>query len=311
VSASRSSPAVRLASLFVLLALSLPVCAGAWGAAGAQSGRTQTSPAGKARTTSERPRAVGVTPASPTSQPTPAFTPAGAEPAAAPAATPTPTPQGKTGAINNTPPEEVDDDEVVSISSNLVPIPARVLDAQGRAVVNLELKDFELNVDGRVQPIGDLSRSETPVTIAFLFDNSSSLRASRQFEVKAAVEFFRRVMRPIDRAAIFSISSEPELSLPLTDDVRALVRVIENFGRPKGATALFDTMAEAARYLKPHRGRKVIVIISDGTDTLSRLTFDETFERVLAADCQSTPSRRDTATTPTCATSPASAASKS
>ena len=183
-------------------------------------------------------------------------------------------------------PDVIEDDEVVRVSSNLVPVPATVTDAEGAAVTDLELKDFELKVDGVVKPIGDLSRAETPVTMAFLYDNSASLRASREFERKAAVAFFRRVLRPVDRAAIFSISTTPERALPLTSDVRALVRTVEGFGRPEGATALFDTVAEAAKYLKPYGGRKVIVIVSDGTDTVSELGFDETLRRVIASDCQ-------------------------
>ncbi len=182
--------------------------------------------------------------------------------------------------------EEVDEDEVVSISSNLVPVPASVVDAQGRAVTDLLLKDFELLVDGEVKPIGDVTRAETPVSIALLYDNSSSLRAGREFEKQAAVRFLKSVVRPIDRAAIYSISTEPELTQPLTNNVRALVRTIENFGKPEGATALFDTIAAAADYLKPQSGRKVIVIVSDGTDTLSYLDFDTTLARVLADDCQ-------------------------
>ena len=189
-------------------------------------------------------------------------------------------PQPKTNA------EEVDEDDVVQISSNLVPVPASVVDAQGRAVTDLQLKDFELIVDGEVKPIGDVSRAETPVSIALLYDNSSSLRAGREFEKQAAVRFLKSVVRPIDRAAVYSISTEPELAQPLTNNVRALVRTIENFGKPEGATALFDTLAAAADYLKPQSGRKVIVIVSDGTDTLSYLDFDTTMARVLADDCQ-------------------------
>ncbi|MCA1634217.1 MAG: VWA domain-containing protein [Acidobacteria bacterium] len=181
---------------------------------------------------------------------------------------------------------EVDEDDVVQISSNLVPVPASVVDAQGRAVTDLQLKDFELLVDGEAKPIGDVTRAETPVSIALLYDNSSSLRAGREFEKQAAVRFLKSVVRPIDRAAVYSISTDPELAHPLTNNVRALVRTIENFGKPEGATALFDTIAAAADYLKPQAGRKVIVIVTDGTDTLSYLDFDTTLARVLADDCQ-------------------------
>ncbi|HEX8116187.1 MAG TPA: VWA domain-containing protein, partial [Pyrinomonadaceae bacterium] len=184
-------------------------------------------------------------------------------------------------------PDEDEGEEVVRISSNLVPLPATVVDAQGRAVADLKVEDFELFVDGQAQPIGDLSRSDTPVSIALLFDNSSSQVGTREFERQAGIRFLKSVIRPVDRAAVFSISTEPELSQPLTNDVRALVRVIENFPRPEAAaTALFDTVIKAADYLKPQRTRKVVVIISDGTDTVSDLGFDEAMAALVADDVQ-------------------------
>jgi Ca-activated chloride channel family protein len=184
-------------------------------------------------------------------------------------------------------PDEDAGEEVVRISSNLVPLPASVVDAQGRAVADLKVEDFELLVDGKAEPIGEVSRAETPVSIALLFDNSSSQVAGREFERQAGIRFLKSVIRPVDRAAVFSISTVPELSHPLTNDVRALVRTIESFKTPEAAaTALFDTVAMAAEYLKPQRTRKVIVIISDGTDTVSDLGFDETLAQVVADDCQ-------------------------
>jgi Ca-activated chloride channel family protein len=182
--------------------------------------------------------------------------------------------------------EAEDEGEVVRISSSLVPLPASVVDMQGRAVADLKADDFELRVDGVVKPIGDLSRAETPVSIALLFDNSSSLNAMRDFERKAGVRFLQSVVRSVDRAAIYSISTEPQLAHPLTNDVRALVHTVENFGKAEGATALFDTVAAAADYLKPQRTRKVIVIVSDGTDTISDLDFDTTMAHLFADDCQ-------------------------
>ena len=203
--------------------------------------------------------------------------------------TATPTPQSAAqGAQASSKPgaEEVGDEEVVRISSNLVPVPASVVDAKGRAVTDLKLEDFELRVDGELKPIGDISRAETPVSIALLFDNSSSLNATRDFERQAGIRFLKSVVRPVDRAAVYSISTEPWLAQPLTNDVHALVRTVENFGKAEGATALFDTVAAAAEYLKPQRTRKVIVIVSDGTDTISDLDFDTTMARLLADDCQ-------------------------
>lgn len=185
-----------------------------------------------------------------------------------------------------TPAVEVDPSEIVHINSNLVTVPATVVDDRGKAVTDLKLEDFELRVDGQPKPISEIGHSETPVRMAFLFDNSSSIINVRDFEKHAAVKFFRSVMRPVDQAAIYYIYTVPVLSQPLTGDVQTLVRTIEHFGKPEGATALFDGMAQAAAYLKPQQGRKVIVIISDGADTISDLDFETTLRRVQAADCQ-------------------------
>lgn len=180
----------------------------------------------------------------------------------------------------------VDPEDVIRINSNLVSVPASVVDERGRAITDLKLEDFELRVDGQPRPISELGRAETPVRIALLFDNSSSLTAAREFEKQAAVRFFRKVMRPIDQATVYSVSTIPALEQPLTSDVRSLVRTIEHFGKPEGATALFDAIAMAAAYLRPHQGRKVIVIVSDGADTISDLNFEGALQRAQAADCQ-------------------------
>ena len=182
--------------------------------------------------------------------------------------------------------EEVDPAEVLSITSNLVPVPASVFDVRGAAVTDLKLEDFELRVDGQVKTISELSRSESPVRMAMLFDNSGSLLASRELEKQAAKRFFGHVLRSFDQAAIFSVSTDYYLAQPLTNDIRRLEATIESFGKPEGGTALFDAIVEAAIYLRPSHGRKVIVIVSDGADTISRLDFETTLQRVLREDCE-------------------------
>jgi Ca-activated chloride channel homolog len=183
--------------------------------------------------------------------------------------------------------DEVDPDDVVRISSNLVPIPASVVDKRGNAVVNLKLDDFELRVDGELRPLSDLTRSETSVRLTMLFDNSGSLDAAREFEKQAAIRFFRKVLRPKDEAAIYSIETDSYLAQPLTNDVVRLQQTIAFFGKPEGGTSLFDAIIGAASYLRPYSGRKVVVIVSDGIETTSKNTdFDLVMQHVLADDCQ-------------------------
>lgn len=183
--------------------------------------------------------------------------------------------------------DEIEENDIVRISSNLVPIPVSVIDRRGNAITNLKLEEFELRVDGQPRPLTDLTRSETSVRLAMLFDNSGSLDAAREFEKQAAIRFFRKVMRSKDEAAIYSIETDSYLAQPLTSDIIRLEQTIALFGKPEGGTSLFDAVVNASTYLRPYTGRRVLVIVSDGIETTSHHTdFDAVVQRVLADDCQ-------------------------
>ena len=205
-----------------------------------------------------------------------------------PAKGPDPTRPGSSVPRNaSTSKDEVEEDDIVRITSNLVPIPVSVVDSRGAAIVNLKLEDFELRVDGTVRPLTELTRSETAVRLTLLFDNSGSLDSAREFEKQAAIRFFRKVLRPKDEAAIYSIETDSYLAQPLTKDIVRLEHTIAMFGRPEGGTSLFDAIIGAADYLKPYRGRRVLVIVSDGIETTSRHSeFDPVLQHVLVDDCQ-------------------------
>ncbi len=182
--------------------------------------------------------------------------------------------------------DEVADEDTVRVASNLVPIPASVIDAKGMAITGLQLEDFELRVDGQLKPISDLTRSETSVRLVMLFDNSGSLDLARDFEKRAAMQFFRMVMRPTDEAAIYSVQTESYLAQPLTRNVDLLQQTIAGFGHPEGATSLFDAIIDASRYLRPYGGRRVLVIVSDGIETMRENDFELTLKEAVANDCQ-------------------------
>jgi Ca-activated chloride channel family protein len=193
-----------------------------------------------------------------------------------PRTTPTPTPIPKQA-----------DEDIVKVDSMLVPIPVSVLDAAGHAVTNLRLEDFELKIDGKPAEISEVARSDTPIRLAMLFDNSSSVIIAREFEKEAAVRFFRRVIRPEkDLAALFSVADYTRLEQPLTRDISLLVRAIEMFPPPEGATALLDGIIKVADYLRAVDGRRVVVIVSDGEDTYSDTSLEKVLRALQLANCQ-------------------------
>jgi VWFA-related protein len=150
----------------------------------------------------------------------------------------------------------------------------------------LRLEDFELWIDGQLKSISEITRTELPVRLAMLFDNSGSIDFAREFEKQAAMHFFRKVMRPSDGAAIYSVETDSYLAQPMTSDIRRLEATISGFGKPEGATSLFDAIIDASGYLRPYLGRRVILIVSDGIETTSRSDFETALQRVLLDDCQ-------------------------
>jgi Ca-activated chloride channel family protein len=182
---------------------------------------------------------------------------------------------------------ENDDDEI-KVDATLVPIPVSVIDnATGAAVTSLAINDFSLTIDGANAEISELFRSESPVRLALMFDNSSSVSVAREFEQKAAIRFFKRVLRPkLDKASLFSVAGTTFLEQPFTNDVEALIRAIKAFPPPEGATSLNDGIVKASNYLEDYPGRRVIVIVSDGQDTLSEISFDRMVEYVQKNNCQ-------------------------
>ncbi len=185
--------------------------------------------------------------------------------------TPTPTPTVE------------EDDGVIEIKSRLVIVPVSVTDANGQAVTGLTVKDFRVLEENKIQEIAEVSPAEkVPLEIVLLFDISSSADPMFQFEQETAAEFLRSVMRPEDRATIFTLGSEPRLILARETSEKS-AEAIKNIQPPQKQefTAFYDSVAIAAQYLQkntPQGRRKVILVISDGEDTnsagISKAMFD-------------------------------------
>lgn len=169
-------------------------------------------------------------------------------------------------------PSDDDNYEVLRVTSNLVVVPVSVTDAAGQPVLGLTATDFRLEEEGRPQEIAQIGDPEqVPLDIALLFDISLSVAARFDFEKEAASRFLKQVMKSGDRATIFTIGSDPRLEQPLDSSERATAKLV-SIKPAKGATAFYDTVVEAARYLTqntPASRRRVIVVISDGEDTYS------------------------------------------
>ncbi len=175
------------------------------------------------------------------------------------------------------------DDDVIKVESRLVVVPVSVTDANGMAVNGLTIKDFRISEENRAQEIAEVSDAEkVPLEIALLFDISASTDSMFQFEQETAAQFLKNVMRPEDRATIFTVG-ERAMMIQSRDTAETSAISIRNIRPTKEFTAFYDTVSAAANYLQkntPQGSRKVVIVISDGEDTNSegvRSGFDDIY----------------------------------
>jgi VWFA-related protein len=172
-----------------------------------------------------------------------------------------------------TPTPKDDDGDVIKVESRLVVVPVSVTDAAtGQPVLGLTAKDFFVQEENQAQQIERVTDAEkVPLEIALLFDVSASTDAMFQFEQETAAQFLREVMRPEDRATIFTIGERPKM-VQARDTSEKSAIAVKMIQPTKQFTAFYDTVYAAAQYLQKNStqgSRKVLLVISDGEDTNS------------------------------------------
>jgi Ca-activated chloride channel family protein len=207
-------------------------------------------------------------------------------PQASPTATPSPAQNRKPVASGGA--EEVDEDDVVKIETQLVSVPAIVTDTTGRPLTNLRAENFQVFEDGRPQKIANFATTEAPFEVALLLDTSGSTREEVGLIRRAALAFIK-ALRPGDRVALLAFNTKEEgnerlatveLKTPLTDDPEELQAAVESIGASNG-TPFYDSLEKVAREVfrdRPEekmRGRRALVALTDGVDSTSQSTFEE------------------------------------
>jgi VWFA-related protein len=156
----------------------------------------------------------------------------------------------------------------------MVLLPVAVTDRRGRVVKGLSAEDFEIEEDRIPQSIAFFSAdSAETVHVAFLLDVSGSMRQSGKLEAaKDAIRYFVETLRPTDRFALICFADEQVSWVTefTSDRRRFLERLAVQDGY--GKTALNDAVAATPKLVDERiRGRKAIVLFTDGVDNASRL----------------------------------------
>jgi len=164
----------------------------------------------------------------------------------------------------------------LKVDVNLVNVFVTVTDAQGAPIAGLAKENFVLLEDNTPQKISVFDKqSELPISIALEIDTSLSTRHDLPLEQAAAKRFAHAILRPVDAISLYGFSEVVHESPPgFTPDLKRIDENIEHI-HLGAATALYDAIFVASRALDRRKGRKVIVLITDGEDTASRIDYNE------------------------------------
>ena len=165
---------------------------------------------------------------------------------------------------------------------DVVSLNITVTDRGGRFVTDLEQSDFQVYEDGVQQEINFFTRTQLPIALALLIDTSASMDEKMTTAQEAAIGFAQR-LRPEDMAEIVDFDSRVNILQSFTSDVEQLESAIQRTAAG-GSTSLYNAIYIALRELAraPLRQadlrREAIIVLSDGEDTSSLVSFEEVLE---------------------------------
>jgi Ca-activated chloride channel family protein len=164
------------------------------------------------------------------------------------------------------------------IKVDYVELYTTVADAKGRPVEGLSREQFRVFEDGAEQTINrfELVR-DLPIFAGVMIDTSGSMETKLDAAVQGALGFFHEVIKPKDRAAVFSFSSQPNLLVRFTNNREVLAGGLAGL-RAEGNTVLYDAVIEALYYFGGVRGKRAIVLLTDGRDEGSKYGYNDALE---------------------------------
>lgn len=157
-----------------------------------------------------------------------------------------------------------------------------VVDGRGRPVEGLTRGDFKVFEDGVEQEVRrfDLVK-DVPIYAGVLLDTSGSMGdhggGKMEAAVRGALSFFENVITPKDRAAVITFADQPTLAVRFTNQQEVLAGGLAGL-TAEGDTALHDSIIYALYYFGGLKGKRAIIVLSDGQDYGSRYGFPETLE---------------------------------
>jgi Ca-activated chloride channel family protein len=174
------------------------------------------------------------------------------------------------------------DDEVIRVNTDLVVLNVAVTDDKGKHLSGLNINDFKIFEDDKLQKITTFSSEDTKFAAVILIDTSGSMESRISLARSAAIRFLDG-LRGEDYASVYNFDSKIKRvqDFSTSRDLAPMAYKLE----ARGMTVLYDAIVRASQELsKREEKRKAIIILSDGVDTMSGASMEKALNSALAID---------------------------
>ena len=181
------------------------------------------------------------------------------------------------------PPPAAEDEDVITVATDLITVPVAVYDRNGVYIPNLKKDDFKIYEDGKEQEVAYFGAQDKPFTVVLMLDTSPSSEYKIE-EIQTAARSFVRELQPQDQVMVIEFDGNVHVLTEATGDRDKISQAIgkADFGY---GTSLYDAVDFSLRKrLSKIEGRKAVVLFTDGVDTTSGRGYDETVFEAEEAD---------------------------
>lgn len=159
---------------------------------------------------------------------------------------------------------------------NLIELPVTVTDDKGAVVTNLKRTNFRVRENGTTRTITNFDEATNlPISLGVLIDHSGSMKERIDGAKKAASEFLKRTIKPADRAFVAGFSIDSKRDVPFVSNVASLEQQVAAVPAAEGGTSLYDAILTALYRFRTLQGRRALIVLTDGADSTSRLSYEE------------------------------------
>jgi VWFA-related protein len=174
-------------------------------------------------------------------------------------------------------------DYTIKVTVPLVTLNVTVLTHDGLFVPGLAKENFIVLEDGQPQPVVSLGLIDAPLTVVFLIEFTAETSGVQIAALSACYDYLR-TLGPWDWAAAITFDKDPHILQDFTQDKGAVRRALEQLGFPLWSEAnLYDALYDTLDRLETIKGRKYVILMASGTDSLSRKIFDQVLKKIQMA----------------------------